>query len=467
MRGTAEITFLLGLGFMTACASTSTVHQLTTDPKNHCLDNNDNFSPDDRFLCYDTRPDDGAIVNSQTIEKVHLESGVGIVLYKARDVMRDVGPGLGAASYSPVADEVVFICGKSPSSGLGYEKSRRFGRLVAGDGTGRNLILDARDVTPPFTPGALRGGTHRHEPDGTGRWIGFTYNDQIMKAQDMDLRTIGVTERNHPVKVDKDALGENHDGEGWSVLVVRVTSDPRPGSDEISNAAGDSWVGTHGYKRPDGKLQRARAFVGRVRDRNGRDMDEVFIVDIPEDLTQPGPWGPLEGTEHTFPQPPAGTVQRRLTFTADKKYPGVTGIVRSSPDGSQLSFLMADAEDRQQVFLISPIGGEPRQASFEPEGVRFAPRWHPSVNSIVTVDQRNRVLVIGVASGETFGKSVALTDGSGEKRENLVWSHDGRTIAFNQRCPEPVEGRVPASNKQIFLVTFPDRNRNGIPDPVE
>lgn len=462
MRGIIEITFTLCLGLMTACRTAPTGHQLTTGPKNHCLDNNENFSPDDRFLCYDTRPEAGAIINGRTIEKVNVESGAVTVLYEAKDAVPDLGPGLGAASYSPVADEVMFICGKPPSTSLRYEKTRRFGRLVAADGSGESLILDARDVTPPFTPGALRGGTHRHEPDGTGRWIGFTYNDQIMKKQGKDLRTIGVTERNHPVRVDKDSSGENHDGEGWSVLVVRVTPDPRPGSDEISYAAGDSWVGTHGYRRADGKPQRARAFVGRVRDKNGRDVDELFIVDIPEDLTRPGPWGPLEGTEKTFPQPPAGTDQRRLTFTAARKYAGVTGIVRSSPDGSQISFLMADEQGRQQVFLISPLGGEPRQASVEPEGVRLTPRWHPSGKSIVTVDQRNRLLLISVASGDTFGKSVALTDGSGEPRENFVWSHDGRTIAFNQQVPRG--GNV---WQQIFTVTFPDRNQNGIPDPVK
>ncbi len=31
-------------------------------------------------------------------------------------------------------------------------------------------------------PGALRGGTHRHEWSGDGKWIGFTYNDAILKA---------------------------------------------------------------------------------------------------------------------------------------------------------------------------------------------------------------------------------------------------------------------------------------------
>ncbi|HPX40776.1 MAG TPA: DUF3748 domain-containing protein, partial [Candidatus Hydrogenedentes bacterium] len=50
--------------------------QITTSAKNHNLDNNDNFSPDGRFLCYDTRETVGSgIGNGQTIEKVELATG--------------------------------------------------------------------------------------------------------------------------------------------------------------------------------------------------------------------------------------------------------------------------------------------------------------------------------------------------------------------------------------------------------
>ncbi len=44
-------------------------------------------------------------------------------------------------------------------------------------------------------------------------------------------------------------------------IVVRVVPEPKPGSDEISHAASDSWIGTNGYRRPDGKMQIARAFL--------------------------------------------------------------------------------------------------------------------------------------------------------------------------------------------------------------
>jgi len=461
MSGVACLTLSLGIGVAaTVCATGGTVRQLTFDSKNHCLDNNDNFSPDDRFLCFDTRPPDGNIANGRTIEKVDIETGKITVLYEAENPRQDFGPGMGAVSYSPVADEGMFICGKLTSLGLKYEKHRRFGRVAAGDGSGKTWIMDARDVTPPFTPGALRGGTHRHEPDATGKWVGYTYNDQIMHALGKDLRTIGVTQLGKPVKTDRDPKGENHDGEGWSVLVVRVTPDPKPGSDEINQAAGDSWVGTHGYQRADGKRQLARAFLGRVKDKNGREVEEVFIVDIPADLTKPGAWGPLEGTEDSFPQPPAGTVQRRLTFSTEKKIPGAQGVVRSSPDGSQLSFIMADESGIPQVFLISPLGGEPHQATFEPDGVTLSARWHPSGNSFLTVNKKGQLIVVNAVPGDGFGKAIPLTEAGEPEAFDFVWSRKGNLIAFGRTMPDKNGNPW----KQIFVMDFPDSNRDGLPD---
>jgi hypothetical protein len=39
----------------TAGRSTALERQITSTPKNHDLDNNDNFSPSGQWLCYDTR----------------------------------------------------------------------------------------------------------------------------------------------------------------------------------------------------------------------------------------------------------------------------------------------------------------------------------------------------------------------------------------------------------------------------
>ncbi|MEK7793639.1 MAG: DUF3748 domain-containing protein, partial [Candidatus Hydrogenedentota bacterium] len=77
--------------------------QITFTPKNHNLDNNDNFSPDGRFLCYDTREMLGpGIENSQSVEKVENATGEETVLYApAKTIIgAQAAPGVGAASYS-------------------------------------------------------------------------------------------------------------------------------------------------------------------------------------------------------------------------------------------------------------------------------------------------------------------------------------------------------------------------------
>ena len=125
----------------------------------------------------------------------------------------------------------------------------------------------------------------------------------------------------------------NHDGEYFSVLVTRTVANPKPGSDEIKKAFEESWVGIN---------HNALAFQGHVVTVNNKTISEVFIVELPDDLTQPGD-GPLAGTETRMPCPPKGCVQRRLTLTAERKFPGIQGPrhwLRSSPDGSRIAFFM-------------------------------------------------------------------------------------------------------------------------------
>ena len=415
----------------------------------HWLDNNDNFSPDDRFLVFDTRLPD-LIVKSQLIAKVEIATGAITPLYRP-DSPNEFGPGAAAASFAHNRDEVTFIHGPLRATGPEnqYEKHRRLGAIVPGDGSGTLRFADARDIDPPFTIGALRGGTHRHEFSGDGEWIGYTYNDEVVRAhglaigKDLDLRTIGVTRLGKPVTVPSSPQFHTR-GEGFSVLVVVVTPDPKPGSDEISFASFDSWVGLYGYRKADGARQRARAFIGTTRDSSGLPLDELFVVDIPEDITKPGPLGPLQGTETTFPMPPAGTIQRRLTRTEGSPYPGCQGIARSSPNGERISFRMRDAKGQWQIFLISPHGGEPRQATSVDGGVTTDARWNPSGRAIACV-AGNRILITDVREGDTFGKSTVLIDRAPAPFA-LVWSHDGKTLAYNRTVK--TEGKDVA---QIFV----------------
>ncbi len=412
------------------------VRQLTTDPRNHDLDNNQNFSTDSKWLIYDTR--NPGIGESRRIEKVHVETGEVVVLYDVEKGGKGAVNGAGAASFSPKDNRVAFIHGPWSADGLPYDFTRRRGGLVSGLDGGGFTFADARDITAPFTPGALRGGTHRHEWDGSGEWLGYTYNDYLMKNLGTDLRTIGVTHLGKRVHVSEanESLFEG-DGIGFSVLVVRVVPEPKPGMDEILRAAGDSWVGLHGYQTGKGTLQRARAFVGTLKDKSGANLDEVFIVDIPEDITIPGEYGPLEGTETTFPAPPKGCSQRRLTWTEKWPHPGVVGTCWSSPDGTWITFLAKDRAGVQQIFAMSPKGGEPVQVTALKEGVECSPRWSPDGTSLVAVTRSGSIFTTTAPKVSPEWKTGPITkltpDHPGKDAPiKPVWSLDGELIAFNQ-----------------------------------
>lgn len=425
--------------FFAACSKKIEEVQISNDyTKNFDLDGRHNFSPDDQWLVYDTRPAKGGIAACKTIEEINVETGEVKVLFSVD--LHIYGPGAGAASYSPVEDKVIFIHGlQNCSAERPYEHWRRTGVIVDVNHPNVPIFMDARDVTLPFTPGALRGGTHDHEWSGDGAWIAFTYNDEIMKTledktgEPWNLRTIGVSKPIGPVKVDHHPGGENVDGLWYSVLVVRVVPHPEKGSDEISHAAGDSWIGTRGYQTQNKKWQRARAFLGTVQNRKGNPVDEVFVVDIPEKIDLPGNYGPLEGTVTTFPMPPKGTVQRRLTFTAETKYPGCLGTLRCSEDGKYIAYRKKDKNGIIQVFFISPLDGNSVQVTHHESNVQSDVRWSPEGRLIYYV-WNNSIIKCNVSDGNEFGKFIKITKRSPKPPINVVLSHDGKTIAFNREA---------------------------------
>jgi hypothetical protein len=432
--------------------------QLTSGAMNHCLDNNDNFSADDRWLAYDTR--DGGIGGNALIGRVEVATGRTEIVYREPGA-RPWGPGVGAASFSPAEDCVDFIRGLSSASAeRPYEIWRRTGAMVRMGLPGELHLLDARDVTAPFTPGALRGGTHRHEWSADGRWIGFTYNDALLAEKEahtgrrFNLRTIGVASRlGPPVRVHPGP--ENHDGEMFAVVAARVTADPRPGSDEISRAFEDAWVGREGYRKADGSWQRrARAFLGTLRAGDGRDLTEVFVADIPERIDVPGADGPLEGTPASMPNPPQGSTQRRLTFTGSRRFPGVAleprHWVRSSPDGAWIAFLARDDSGAVQAHFVSPNGGPVLQVTRETSPIESCVRWSPDGARLLYVCG-GAVTVCGARPGSAcFGLSQALTAPADPPPTSPVWSHDGRTIAFDRLVAQGA-----AAWRQIFVVPAP------------
>ena len=430
--------------------------QVTNSPHGHVLTNVGVWSPDGRWIVYDTRSDAaGERFDGTRIEMVNVESGQVVRLYESMD-----GAHCGVVTFSPVEQSVAFILGpERPTPDWGYGPARRCGVVVDVKRPGVARHLDARDLVPPFTPGALRGGTHVHVFSGDGRWVSFTYEDHVLSrfteetaAHDVNLRNVGVSAPAGPVSVGE-GHPRNHDGSHFSVLVTRTTAKPRPGSDEISRAFEDAWVGVNGYARPDGLRQRrALAFQGHVVTASGATIAEAFVVDVPDDVTVPGE-GPLEGTESRRPSPPKGTRQRRLTFTADRKHPGIQGPrhwLRSSPDGSRIALLMKDDGGVVQLWTASPLGGPPVQVTRNSWNVASAFTWSPDGRRIAHV-MDNSVFATDVATGTSTRLTPRSADDVAPRPEACVISPDGQRVAFVRTVPSAA-GR----SNQIFVVDVPD-----------
>ncbi|HEX4644694.1 MAG TPA: biopolymer transporter Tol, partial [Verrucomicrobiae bacterium] len=269
---------------------------------------------------------------------------------------------------------------------------------------------------------------------------------------EMNLRNVGVSVPGQAVRVSRNHP-RNHDGTFFSVLVTRTVADPVPGSDQINRACEEGWVGTNGYIRADGKRQRhALAFQGQVLTARQETISEVFIADLPEDVRLEGD-GPLAGTATRRPLPPRNTVQRRLTFTADRKFPGLQGArhwLRCSPDGSRIAFLMKDDDGVVQLWTVSPTGGQGTQLTHNRESISSTFTWSPDGRFIAhTLD--NSVCVTLAGTGETKRLTDRCDDASAPRPEACVFGPDGKQIAYVR----PVRLGDTFFN-EIFVVALPN-----------
>jgi hypothetical protein len=448
--------------------------QVTCAAHGHMLTNAAVWSPDSRWIVYDTRSTpDGSVFDGTRIERVEVESGRIELLYESQN-----GACCGVVTASPVDDRVVFILGpEHPTADWQYGPAHRQGVVVRMSQPGTIDRLDARDLVPPFTAGALRGGSHVHVVSPDGLLVSFTYEDAVLDdppttgapadaPREKNLRGVGVSVCGKPVQVPR-SHPRNHDGTAFTVLVTRLTDDPRPGSDEICKAFEEAWVGTHGYLRADGTRQRyALAFQGHVVVHDAstgtrRTMSEAFICDLPDDPTVLMTSGdqPLAGTPACRPAPPRGVSQRRLTFTAERRHPGIDGPrhwLRSSPDGSRIACLMRDEAGVVQLFTVSPNGGQPVQVTHDDWGVASSFTWSADGRRITYVADSS-VFIVDVASGA----STRLTDrlvAALPRPEACVFSPDGRRIAFMRSVAGQSTqcGNSAAKvHNQIFVVDVP------------
>ncbi|MEO8271432.1 MAG: DUF3748 domain-containing protein, partial [Aureliella sp.] len=390
--------------------------QITSDSNNHILTNANVWSNDGKWIYYDVRSDPaGNLFDGSRIERVHVASGTVETVYESQ---RDAC--VGVATASPATDRIVFIHGpEDPTPDWNYNAWHRRGVIIDGVANDNLINIDARDVMPPFTPGALRGGSHVHTFSADGQWIAFTYEDHVLAQLDAfaereatdherNSRQIGVSVPavflpGNRVVVDN-RHPRNHSGSYFSVVVSNTVDQPNPGSDQICRACEEAWVGTAGYLRVDGQRQRrALAFQGEVVALDGQHLNEVFLLDLPDDLTRAGD-GPLEGTETTRPRPPYGVVQRRLTFTVARKYPGIQGPrhwLRSSPDGSRIAFLMRDDLGVVQLWTVGPGGDHVTQLTRNDHEIASAFTWSPDGRWIAHVMDTS-VCVTNTSTGETL-----------------------------------------------------------------
>lgn len=419
-----------------AFALTGEERQITSDRNGHILTNINVFSPDSQWIVYDERSDrEGSVFDSPFIKRVNVRDGRIETLYTARN-----GASVGVVTYDQSKDRIVFIHGpENPTSDWNYGGSKREGTIVEIAAPGKGINLDARDLTEPYTPGALRGGSHVHVYEPSGEWLSFTYQDNVLEklgqngAHDIDQRNVGVSVPGKAVKVDT-GNPRNRDGVTFTVLATRTVNQPKPGSDEINRAYEEGWIGAQGYVRPDGSRQRhALAFLGDTVDNKGNKLTEVFVADLPEDVTRAAPNAPLAGTALTRPQPPEGTVQRRLTFTGERKFPGVQGPrfwVRSSADGQKLAFLMKDDGGIVQIYTVSPTGGAIKQVTHNPFPVASTLSWSPDGKSIAYAGD-DAIYVTNAETGET--SAVAPKDTARPVLPlAVVFSPDGKRIAYQR-----------------------------------
>jgi len=444
--------------------------QITHAPHGHVLTNAAVWSHDSRWIVYDTRPDPhGASFTGTRIERIEVDTGRVETLYESAR-----GACCGVVTASPVDDRVVFILGpERPTPDWEYGPAHRQGVVVRASRPGVAEPLDARDMVPPFTPGALRGGSHVHLFSPDGRMVSFTYEDAVLAApppagvpsaaREANLRAVGVCACDRPVRVPR-SHPRSHDGTAFAVVATRLVDRPRPGGDEICRAFEEAWIGAAGYRRADGTWQRrALAFQGHVAVAAGPDrlatIAEAFVCDLPDDpaaVAAPGA-APLAGTATRRPAPPAGVTQRRLTFTADRRHPGIQGPrhwLRSSPDGARIAMLMRDDDGVVRLFTACPAGGPVAPLTRGGVGVESAFTWSPDGRLVAHVSGWG-VRLVDVAGGESIALAESPPPGvTAPRPEACVFSPDGRRIAVVRGVAAGGAGG-PVHN-QIFVVDVPD-----------
>jgi len=349
--------------------------QITFGKYGHTLNHRQVLSPDGQWVAYDTRNEDSHIATTDAVEMVHIDSGDVVRLYQT-PTQSLFGPGVGAVAFHPHERRVVFIHGlENNSRDNKYSAARRFGALV--DVQQPNIYIHAEARSLPVehavqrmghtlrVQGALSGGTHAHSWNDSG-WLSFTYNDAWLECQSKtdntvrDIRSVGFMVPGMPIAIEGKLgarTGEEFSGTFAAFLAATVKPLASWGSDEIEYAVEECWIGK----------KTSLAFLGGVRDIKGTLVNEIFVCKLP---SQPELLATAEQPDELALhaevglRPIANCKQRRLTYTADRRFPGVQGLrnwLVSSPNGETVYATMKDDRGVVQVFGINTTNGAIQQ----------------------------------------------------------------------------------------------------------
>lgn len=404
------------------------IKKITHTEHGHMIHHNSVFSMDGNWIVFDGRNDETKIGSTELIGIVDVHTHEERIIYKSPN-QTIYGPGVGAASFSPTENRVVFIHGLSDADETKpYAISRRFGMAVDIDNPYIGMHMDPRDVYPPFKLGALRGGTHSHCWNFDGSMLSFTYNDEFI---DEDLRKVGVM---LPIdsSIKTERLQGNNSGSKYAVVITEVVRNPVAGTDQISKAFDECWLGK----------SNTIVFQGITRDPNGNEVIEIYKVTVDkqhifEDLN-------TNGNIYTTPLVPNGIGQERVSRSTI----GLSDFrhwLRSSVDGKTVYALAKDKCDRNQVVACDLSTGS----------LNFISNLDISISSPINIDitgdkltfiAQNNIYLLNLKDGNV----IKLTDFDYNKLKLLgapVFSPTDNIIAFNA-----IEYSVPFSH--IYTVSF-------------
>ena len=321
---------------------------VTSSAYGHTIHHNNVFSKDDMWIVFDGRNDETKIGETSIIGVVNVNTGEEQIIYQTKG-QTVYGPGVGAASFSPVRDQVIFIHGlPDANEEYPYAMSRRTGMLVDIHNSGHAFPADARDVSAPYIPGSLRGGTHSHcwSPDGT--MLSFTYNDEWVEP---DLRVVGVM-----LKPDQEIVVDerpgNSNGQYYSAIVSDVVASPTPGSDEINKAFDECWLAPVADGITDNY---SIAFQGNTINAKGEPVTEIFLVEIDSEKILADK--EAVGEEGERPRVPKGIQQKRLT-SSERGLSDLRHWLRSSADGQYIYALAKDDDGKNQIVSCDRASGK-------------------------------------------------------------------------------------------------------------